>query len=355
MAELDDSAFEELALRLSESPGYFDTDNLVSNETSYQHALSRVEKGSGAGRAYIGVGPGQNFTYLAHIKPAAAVIIDIRRDNQLFHLYWKQLFQLARDRADFLSRLLGKPLAADFRSDPESDAEDLIERFSRIPSQESAYASQFEEIWKGLRQRFPRLVLEEDKPTLERISRPFYEFGFGLRFRSHGRRPRAFYPTFGQLILATDLDARRGHYLQSEDDFQDLKRMQEENRIIPIVGDFAGSHALRSAGRYLERQGLPISAFYMSNVEFYLFQSGAYRSFVDNLRSLPIDQGSLFIRSHFGNFGPHPDVQPGHFVACLLQKAERFLSLDSLNPYHDYHDVVTRDYLPLRAQAESPR
>ena len=103
--QLDDAHFEELSLRLSEEPGYFDTDNLISNETSYQHALTAIRPGSGAGRAYLGVGPGQNFTYISYLKPQMAFIVDIRRDNQLFHLYWKELFERSANRAEFLSNL----------------------------------------------------------------------------------------------------------------------------------------------------------------------------------------------------------------------------------------------------------
>ena len=44
------------------------------------------------GGAYIGVGPDQNFSYIAQIRPQIAYIIDIRRDNLLQHLLLKSLF-----------------------------------------------------------------------------------------------------------------------------------------------------------------------------------------------------------------------------------------------------------------------
>ena len=58
---------------LSEPGGYFDTDNLISNERSYLDvvpALRRLEVGGGA---YVGVGPDQNFTYIAEIRPDIAL------------------------------------------------------------------------------------------------------------------------------------------------------------------------------------------------------------------------------------------------------------------------------------------
>ena len=54
---------------LSEPGGYFDTDNLISNERSYLQVVPDLEKGGVRGGAYIGVGPEQNFSYIAHIRP----------------------------------------------------------------------------------------------------------------------------------------------------------------------------------------------------------------------------------------------------------------------------------------------
>ena len=36
-----------------------------------------------AGGIYIGVGPDQSFSYIAHVRPSVAYIIDVRRDNML--------------------------------------------------------------------------------------------------------------------------------------------------------------------------------------------------------------------------------------------------------------------------------
>ena len=57
------------------------------------------------GRAYLGVGSEQNFTYIAATRPALAVIVDIRRGNFDLQLAYKALFELSTDRADFVSRL----------------------------------------------------------------------------------------------------------------------------------------------------------------------------------------------------------------------------------------------------------
>src|SRR5262245_44865892 len=99
--------FAEAIERLSEPGGYFDTDNLISNEGSYLEVLPALEAQGVAGGAYLGVGPDQNFSYIARVRPSVAYIIDIRRDNLLLHLLFKAIFAEASTRAEYLSLLTG--------------------------------------------------------------------------------------------------------------------------------------------------------------------------------------------------------------------------------------------------------
>src|SRR5207247_7447194 len=97
----------------SEEDGVFRYDNFVSNETSYLHVLDKLRVLSGGGGAYIGVGPEQNFTYIAKMRPRIAFIVDIRRQAMIQHLMLKAIFQLSPNRLQFLSRWLSKPLMKD--------------------------------------------------------------------------------------------------------------------------------------------------------------------------------------------------------------------------------------------------
>src|SRR4051812_37516150 len=65
--------------RLSEAPGEFDTDNLISNEAAYLDVIPALMASGIAGGAYVGVGPDQNFSYITRIRPSVAFIIDVRR------------------------------------------------------------------------------------------------------------------------------------------------------------------------------------------------------------------------------------------------------------------------------------
>src|SRR5262252_6651083 len=86
---LSASEFARLIERLSEPNGYFDTDNLISNEASYLHVIGKLRRMQVTGGAYLGVGPDQNFSYIAQIRPRIAFIVDIRRDNLVEHLLFK--------------------------------------------------------------------------------------------------------------------------------------------------------------------------------------------------------------------------------------------------------------------------
>src|SRR5436309_2757106 len=106
--ELTDHEFWKLSKDSSEEDGFFRSDNLLSNETSFQYLIPDVLKTAKQGRVYLGVGPEQNFTYIVALKPAMAVIIDIRHGNLDVHLMYKALFELSKDRAEFVSRLFSR-------------------------------------------------------------------------------------------------------------------------------------------------------------------------------------------------------------------------------------------------------
>ena len=96
-AALSDKDFWALIETLSEPAGTFDlSDNLVSNEPGVAENLRKLGP---TGGVYIGVGPEQNFSYIARLRPAMAFIIDIRRENRNLHLLYKALFELSSDRA----------------------------------------------------------------------------------------------------------------------------------------------------------------------------------------------------------------------------------------------------------------
>src|SRR4030095_7180976 len=116
-----------LSARISEPGGYFDSDNLISNESSYLHVLGGMRRLGVAGGAYIGVGPDQNFSYIGQIRPHVAFIIDIRRDNLLQHLMFKALFEMARNRVEYLALLTGRAVPNDVAKWNRRSVNDIVE------------------------------------------------------------------------------------------------------------------------------------------------------------------------------------------------------------------------------------
>ena len=110
-AALDDHAFWSLVTEFSEPNGYFRSDNLVSNETEFQHVVPALTAEHTPASAYVGVGPDQNFTYLAALEPRIAFIVDVRRQNMLLQLMYKALIEMSPTRSEFLSRLFARGAA----------------------------------------------------------------------------------------------------------------------------------------------------------------------------------------------------------------------------------------------------
>src|SRR5262245_13128517 len=107
--KLSDAEFWSLISEWSEPGGYFRSDNFVSNESALQHVIPKLKKQIKPGGVYLGVGPEQNFTYIAALRLKLAFITDIRRQNLLQHLMYKALFELSVNRAEFLSKLFARP------------------------------------------------------------------------------------------------------------------------------------------------------------------------------------------------------------------------------------------------------
>src|ERR1700730_18181415 len=108
-SRLTDQEFWKIATDASEPNGYFRSDNLTSNELWFQHVIPDLVQRTHPGGVYLGVGPEQNYTYIAAVRPEMAISFDIRRGNMLLQLMYKAIFELSTDRADFVSMLFSKP------------------------------------------------------------------------------------------------------------------------------------------------------------------------------------------------------------------------------------------------------
>lgn len=348
-AALSDSAFASLVARISEPGGFFDSDNLISNESSYLHVLGAMRRVGVMGGAYVGVGPDQNFSYIAQVRPRIAFIIDIRRDNLLQHLWFKALFEMARNRAEYLALLTGRPVPGELAAWNRRSIDEIvkyIERSGPDPDQFEATRA----IVRNKVRRYGIPVTPAELETISRIQQAFFDAGLDLRFTSLGRAPRPYYPTLRSLLLEHDLTGKLASYLASEEGFQYVKSLEARNLVVPVVGNLAGDHALREIGRVLRERGDRLSALYVSNVEFYLMREGSFDAFAATVRTLPHTSRSVIIRSYFGGgfYGAHPQGVPGYFSTQLLQTVDSFVSESERGGYATYFDLVNKHNIDLR-------
>lgn len=333
--------FARLVGEFSEPGGFFDTDNLISNETSYLHVIDELETRGLKGGAYVGVGPGQNFSYIAQIDPEIAYIIDIRADNLLQHLIYKALFHQSDNRAEFVSLLLGLPLDGIPEGTENWSVDQLVDFIDGRFATRASIAEARDKVDSFI-DRLGIPLVDTQRETIDRFHRTFIRAGLSLRFTTFGRAPQPYYPTLRQLFEATDLQGDRESYLASEESFRVVKTLQEAGRLIPVVGNFAGDHALGAVAADIRSRGLQLSAFYTSNVEFYLMEDGSFGRFASNLEVFPVDSSSVFIRSVFGSTSRfrHPGRQPGFASTQLVQSISDFQEAWGARRLRDYIDLV---------------
>ena len=202
--QLSDKAFWALSTSLSEPNGYFRSDNLVSNEIWMQHVIPNLLKSNGPGRVYLGVGPEQNFTYIAALKPSMVFIVDVRRGNLQLHLMYKALFELSADRAEFVGRLFAKKRPEGLG--PTSTVDEIFNAYADVQTSETLYQQNVEAIRNHLTKKRGLELSDDDLKGIEYVAYSFYWFGPGIHYSSSNGRGGRSMPTYYHLMIATDAE-----------------------------------------------------------------------------------------------------------------------------------------------------
>jgi hypothetical protein len=346
--EIPAGEFSRLVREFSEPDGFFRSDNFVSNETSYLHVVDKLKALQSAGGAYVGVGPEQNFTYIAKLRPRIAFIVDIRRQAMLQHLIYKALFHLAPTPSEFLSLLFSRP-GPRFSGASNESIEAIVSHYEQTAPDMAAFSANLAAIRRTIEREFRFALDERDRSTLEYVYSAFRDENLNIQYRSGGPNwPGSAwgnFPTLRELILQHDLNGRMGNFLVSREDYEFLRSLHAQNRIIPIVGDFSGPKALPAVADYLKKHGYVVNAFYTSNVEQYLFANGVFSAFAENVRKLPTNERSLFIRAFPNMREPHPAQISGHRLTTLLERIGVFLRDYDQGLYQDYWSLVTTNFI----------
>jgi len=319
--ELTDDAFWKMVSDYSEDSGSFRFE-YMSNELQFQYVIPRLKENRKPGGVYLGVGPEQNFTYIAALQPKMAFIFDIRRQNMVEHLIYKAIFEMSQDRVEFLSRLFSRKAPPGLNE--KSTARQIFTAFRSATPDQDLYRENLQAIKDRLLKEHRFQLTTSDRESIEYIYRIFFDTAsvFGYSSGTFG----GFGGTYADLMTATDQQGQARSYLANEENYQVVRELERKNLIVPVVGDFAGSKALRGVARYIRDRGATVTAFYTSNVEQYLFQQGDdWKHFLTNVAGFPLDSSSMFIRSShfaFGDAQPPRQFNRGRFIQLLSPMAE---------------------------------
>src|SRR4051812_35062742 len=206
-SHLTDKEFWQLSTDASEQDGYFRSDNLTSNETGFLHVVSELVARTKPGEVYLGVGPEQNYTYIAATHPAMAIVFDIRRGNLLLQLMYKAIFELTKDRAGFVSMLFSRPRPEGLTAD--STVTDLFSAFAAAERDEALYNRNLTAITDRLVKAHGFPLTGPELNGLRNIYLAFFERGYAIRYS----------PTYADLMTATDRSGVHRSYLSSESAF----------------------------------------------------------------------------------------------------------------------------------------
>src|SRR5262249_49157756 len=152
------------------------------------------------------------------------------------------------------------------------------------------FKKNFQEIEELLVTRHKFALTVEDQDSLTHVYSAFREFGPQMDYNSGGRR-RGGMPSYMEVMTGIDSLGDKQSYLASEENYRFVRDLQKRNLIVPLTGDFGGPKAIRAVARYLKDHDAPVTAFYLSNVEQYLFQrngnqNGGWTNFYDNVAAL---------------------------------------------------------------------
>jgi hypothetical protein len=320
-------------------------DYLVSNETDYQHVVPFLRQYSKPGNVYIGVGPDQNFTYITAVHPAFSFIVDYRTENQLLHYLFKACFELSTTRQEYLSILFSKPLDDHLKKD-SCFLSYLLEYFSKASSDE-VFFKQNSFLTQERIKNYRKLISNKILEIIQKIHRCFFRYNLNLRTRNGITSWLGYpYPTYYDFLSARDRNGACWSFLDDDDRFLWLKRMQYRNKIISLAGDLSGSRTLNTLASFIREKSKKVSVLYVSNSEELLFRYNLFKAYVENIQQLPIDEDSIIIRSVVNRTDrKHPAGQEGHMLTTVAQRMIFFLNLFSEGRYRSYWDVATLDYL----------
>ena len=212
-------------------------------------------------------------------------------------------------------------------------------------SSEALFQKNLEDVLNRLVKRHGFPLSTEDRRSIEYVYRAFFSEGPDLRYSFPRQQVGArWFPTYGELMTATDLDGQNHSYVATEENFRVLREFQRNNLLVPIVGDFGGDKAIRAVGRYLREQERPRTTSTRRTWSSTSFRTTRGSATTPTSSTLPIDNNSTFIRAYF-NMGfrfPPGIITPDLHSVQLLDPMASLLAAFRAGEFRSYDELVAR-------------
>ena len=200
------------------------------------------------------------------------------------------------DRADFIGRLFSMKRPSGLGSG--SSLSDLFHAYAGSVADEKLYDGNLKSVLDHLTRQHGFPLSVEDRKGIDKVYSAFFYGGPTIDYNYMSSDTSAQQSTsYRDLMMSSDSQGQDWSYLATEENFHIVRDLQRRNLIIPLVGDFAGPKTIRSLGKYLTERNAPVTVFYTSNVDTYLFENNVWKAFYANAAALPMLSSSTFIRT----------------------------------------------------------
>lgn len=256
------------------------------NEINYLDSLNEI---STRGGVYLGVATEPvNFTYIAKVRPELAVLVDINPAVSRIHLPLKgALMEIAETRLEFLSYVLGRPLAG--QAIPQfKTPQDYYNFFAKTPESKSFR----EQIWQRISHRLD--------PEVRSEAYQIWMDNFGIEADKGQTAADALLGKYLYWNMGvTDQAGRHTAWLASEKDYSYIRDLWLAGRIKGVTGDLSGG-VMRNLAGLVEKIDQEISCMYISNCEDPLEINGRLMAFKRVIKALPWKFGAQIVKYDFG-------------------------------------------------------
>src|SRR5262249_41445595 len=133
----------------------------------------------------------------------------------------------------------------------KSTPEELFTAYDTVEPDRRLFLANIESIKTHLEKGHKFRLSSDDEATIEHVYSSFYAGGPDLTYNGiSGGFGRSRMPSYRELMEMTDEDGVNRSYMATEENFKSLQDFQRKNLIVPMVGDFAGSKAIRAVAEY---------------------------------------------------------------------------------------------------------